>query len=57
MKYLAAFVIDRYIVSAGGGNDGDGLWGYFTSISSDGKVIGTGSGSGGGTLQKLALVK
>ena len=57
VKYLAAFVIDRYIVSSGGGNDGDGLWGYFTSISSDGKVIGTGSGSGGGTLQRLALVK
>jgi hypothetical protein len=57
VKYLGAFVLDHYTNSGGNSNNGgDGLFGYFTAVASNGSVTGTGSGSSGGTLQKLALV-
>jgi Flp pilus assembly protein TadG len=57
VKYLGAFVLDHYTNSGGGGsNGGDGLFGYFTAVASNGSVTGTGSGSSGGTLLTLALV-
>ena len=57
-KYLGEFVIDHYTNSGGNSsNGGDGLFGYFKAAASDGTITAAASGTTGGTLLKLALVK